>query len=217
MDNNAPSEPFSPGEGPAYRADQKAQKAAWRKDLIDRRQRMEDRIWRSEQLQRVMRVWLISRPDAVIGAYWPIKGEFDPLPALFRWQEAGREEDAKSAARHRRIGLPVVNKVDKTLTFYTWYPGCPMEEDAYGIPKPKDTEIIQPTLLFVPCVGYGPGGYRLGYGGGFYDRTLAALVPKPFTVGLGFTDGFLSDLEPEPHDVPLDAILNDNGVVWPLD
>ncbi len=203
--NNAPAQP-SPN----------AQKALWRQQLVQQRERMDDRLWRSEQLQRVMRVCLISRPDTVIGAYWPIKGEFDPLPALFRWQEAGREEDAQSAARHRRIGLPVVNKVDKTLTFYTWYPGCPMEEDAYGIPKPKDTEVIQPTLLFVPCVGYGPGGYRLGYGGGFYDRTLAALRPKPFTVGLGFTEGFLSDLEPEPHDVPLDAILNDNGVVWPV-
>ena len=135
-------------------------KAAWRQQLIAKRQALADRAWRNDLLQRVMRVWLIHRPDTVIGAYWPIKGEFDPLPALFRWQEAGREEDAKSAARHRRIGLPVVNKVDKTLTFYTWYPGCPMEEDAYGIPKPKDTEIIQPTLLFVPCVGYGPGGYR---------------------------------------------------------
>jgi len=97
-----------------------------------------------------------------------------------------------------------------------WYPGCPMEEDAYGIPKPKDTDVIQPTLLFVPCVGYGPGGYRLGYGGGFYDRTLATLQPKPFTVGLGFTQGFVDDLEPELHDIPLDAILNDHGVVWPV-
>jgi 5-formyltetrahydrofolate cyclo-ligase len=73
----------------------------------------------------------------------------------------------------------VVNKQHKTLTFHAWYPGCPMEEDAYGIPKPKDTELIVPTLLFVPCVGYGPGGYRLGYGGGFYDRTLATLQPRP--------------------------------------
>ena len=116
----------------------------------------------------------------------------------------------------RRIGLPVVDKLHKTLTFHAWYPGCPMEEDAYGIPKPKDTEVIVPTLLFVPCVGYGAGGYRLGYGGGFYDRTLATLQPKPFTVGLGFTQGYLDDFEPEPHDVPLDAILNDNGVVWPV-
>ncbi len=89
------------------------------------------------------------------------------------------------ATRRRRIGLPVINKIDKTLTFHTWYPGCPMEEDAYGIPKPKDTEIIQPTLLFVPCVGYGPGGYRLGYGGGFYDRTLAALQPNRSRLGWG--------------------------------
>ena len=73
-----------------------------------------------------------------------------------------------------------------------------------------------PTLLFVPCVGYAAGGYRLGYGGGFYDRTLATLQPKPFTVGLGFTHGFLEEFEPEPFDLPLDAILNDNGVVWPV-
>jgi 5-formyltetrahydrofolate cyclo-ligase len=201
---------------PDAQSDQAPQKAIWRRQLVAERERLEDRFARNEALQRVMRVWLVDRPDTVIGAYWPIKGEFDPLPALFRWQEAGMEADAAGAIRRRRIGLPVVNKIDKTLTFHTWYPGCPMEEDAYGIPKPKDTEILHPTLLFVPCVGYGPGGYRLGYGGGFYDRTLAALQPRPYTVGLGYTHGFLPDLVPEPHDVPLDAILNDNGVVWPL-
>lgn len=192
-------------------------KALWRQQLVAERLHLPDRLARAEALQRVLRVWLVDRPDVVIGAYWPIKGEFDPLPALFRWQEAGMEADALNARQKRRIGLPVINKMDRTLSFYTWYPGCPMEEDAYGIPKPKDTELIQPTLLFVPCVGYGPGGYRLGYGGGFYDRTLAQLQPRPFTVGLGYTHGFLPDLNPEPHDVPLDAILNDNGVVWPLE
>lgn len=195
---------------------QKELKNQWRKQLVAERLQLVDRLARNDALQRVMRVWLVERPDVVIGAYWPIKGEFDPLPALFRWQEAGRESDAMQASQHRKIGLPVINKITKTLTFHRWYPGCPMEEDAYGIPKPKDTEIIEPTLLFVPCVGYGPGGYRLGYGGGFYDRTLNALTPKPFTVGLGYTHGFLPDLEPEAHDVPLDAILNDNGVVWPV-
>ena len=192
-------------------------KAQWRKDLIDKRLRLADGALRSDLLQRVMRVWLIGRRDPVIGAYWPIKGEFDPLPALFRWQEAGLEEDANSAQERRCIALPVTNKIDKTLTFYTWYPGCPMEEDAYGIPKPKDTEVVHPSLIFVPCVGYGPGGYRLGYGGGFYDRTLASLQPKPFTVGLGFDFAYLPDLQPEPHDVPLDAILSDTGVMWHRD
>ena len=191
------------------------QKTAWRKALIDKRQNMVDRTWRNDMLQRVMRVWLIERPEAVIGAYWPIKGEFDPLPALFRWQEAGLEEDARAAQRQRRIALPVVDKVHKTLTFHTWFPGCPMEEDAYGIPKPKDTGVVVPTLIFVPCVGYGPGGFRLGYGGGFYDRTLASLEPKPFTVGLGYDFGWLPELQPEIHDVPLDAILTDTGAMWP--
>ena len=189
------------------------EKKALRQRLLQARLDMPDRLARAELLQRVMRIWLVGRPDIVIGAYWPIKGEFDPLPALHRWKEDG---ELQGQPQRRRIGLPVVDKVNGTLRFHAWYPGCPMEEDAYAIPKPKDTEVIVPTLLFVPCVGYGPGGYRLGYGGGFYDRTLAALQPRPFTVGLGFTNGFVEDLEPEAHDVPLDAILNDNGVVWPV-
>ena len=210
-------------------------KLSTRKILIEQRLNLADRQQRSDLLHRVMRIWLVGRSDEVIGAYWPIKGEFDPLPALYRWQEdailnhdivlntAPAPESRTQLASEsiagrspRKIGLPVVDKVHKTLTFHAWYPGCPMEEDAYGIPKPKDTEVIVPTLLFVPCVGYGPGGYRLGYGGGFYDRTLATLQPRPVTVGLGFTHGWLPDLEPEAHDIALDALLNDNGVVWPV-
>ena len=189
------------------------EKKALRKALIAQRERMPDRLQRADLLQRVMRIWLVGRPDVVIGAYWPIKGEFDPLPALHRWKEDGELLDQP---QRRRIGLPVVNKEHKTMTFHVWYPGCPMEEDAYGIPKPKDTEVITPTLLFAPCVGYGPGGYRLGYGGGFYDRMLASLEPRPFTVGLGFSSEFIPDLEAQEHDEPLDTILNDKGVVWPV-
>jgi 5-formyltetrahydrofolate cyclo-ligase len=188
-------------------------KKTQRQELIEQRLNMPDRLQRADLLQRVMRIWLIGRTDTMIGAYWPIKGEFDPLPALHRWKEDG---ELLEQPLRRRIGLPVVDREKSTLQFHAWYPGCPMEEDAYNIPKPKDTEVIVPTLLFVPCVGYGAGGYRLGYGGGFYDRTLAALQPNPFTVGLGFAQGFLPDLEPEAHDVPLDAILNENGVVWPI-
>jgi 5-formyltetrahydrofolate cyclo-ligase len=189
------------------------EKKALRAALIEQRNQLPDRQARADLLQRVMRIWLVGRPDIVIGAYWPIKGEFDPLPALHRWKEDGELLDQPQP---RRIGLPVVNKENHTMTFHAWYPGCPMEEDAYGIPKPKDTEVITPTLLFAPCVGYGPGGYRLGYGGGFYDRMLASLSPKPLSVGLGFGMGFLPDFAPEPHDMPLDAILNDYGVVWPV-
>jgi 5,10-methenyltetrahydrofolate synthetase len=194
--------------------DRSDEKRALRQQLIEQRLNMPDRLRRSDLLQQVMRIWLVGRSDTVIGAYWPIKGEFDPLPALHRWKEDGELLDEPQL---RRIGLPVVDKLHQTLKFHAWFPGCPMEEDAFGIPKPKDTEVVVPTLLFVPCVGYGVGGYRLGYGGGFYDRTLAQLRPKPYTVGLGFASGFLPNLEPEPHDVALDAILNELGVAWPMD
>ena len=89
-----------------------------------------------------------------------------------------------------------------------------MEDDAYGIPKPKDTPRFAPELLLVPCVGFGPRGVRLGYGGGFYDRTLADWPQRPVTVGLAYGLGFIPWLQPEPHDVPLDAILTEDGVVW---
>ena len=125
-------------------------KKALRASLIAGRLNLPDRLERAEALQRVMRIWLVGRPDTVIGAYWQIKGEFDPLPALHRWKEDGELLDEP---QRRRIGLPVVDKVHRTLRFHAWYPGCPMEEDAYGIPKPKETEVLVPTLLFVPCVG----------------------------------------------------------------
>ena len=192
---------------------QAQEKKSQRKALIEQRLNMPDRQQRAALLQDVMRIWLVGRPDTVIGAYWPIKGEFDPLPALHRWKEDGELIDQPQP---RRIGLPVVDKVHKTMVFHAWYPGCRMEEDAYGIPKPKDTPAFEPSLLLVPCVGYGPSGIRLGYGGGFYDRTLATLEPRPYTVGLGFTQGFLPDLEPQAHDIALDAILNENGAVWPV-
>ena len=180
-------------------------KLTLRKQLQAERLAMADRHERSVHLQEVLRVWLVSRSERSIGAYWPIKGEFDALPALFRWSEAESP---------RRIGLPVINRETKQLRFHVWYPGCPMEDDAYGIPKPKDTEAFEPELLLVPCVGYGPQGLRLGYGGGFYDRTLAALKPRPFTVGVGFAHGYVPWLAAEPHDVPLDAMLVEDGVAY---
>jgi 5-formyltetrahydrofolate cyclo-ligase len=182
-------------------------KAVLRRQLQAERQAMVDRHQRAVHLQEVLRVWLVTRGEHSIGAYWPIKGEFDALPALFRWTEG-------ETAVQRRIGLPVINRETRHLRFHVWYPGCPMEDDAYGIPKPKDTEAFEPQLLLVPCVGFGPKGVRLGYGGGFYDRTLADLKPRPYTVGVGYAHGFIPWLTAEPHDVPLDAMLTEDGVVW---
>jgi 5,10-methenyltetrahydrofolate synthetase len=186
-------------------------RATLRNKLIAARQALPDRLERAVQLQQVLRVWLVSRRETAIGAYWPIKGEFDPLPALYRWQEGAPD------GQRRYIGLPVVDRETQRLRFHVWYPGCPMEDDAYGIPKPKDTEVFEPQLLLVPCVGFGPGGLRLGYGGGFIDRTLDALSPRPYAAGLGYAHGFLPLLKPEPADTLLDAVLTEEGVMWDRD
>lgn len=178
---------------------------ALRDRLIRERLDLPDRLTLADDLQRVLRVWLVSRKETRIAAYWPIKGEFDPLPALYRWSEADPQ---------RRIGLPVVDREEERLRFHVWYPGCPMEEDGTGITKPKDTEAFDPQLLILPCLGYGPGGVRLGYGGGFMLRTIGRIQPRPVVIGVGYGHGFQPILAPQPNDVRLDAMLTEMGQVW---
>ncbi|MET0208648.1 MAG: 5-formyltetrahydrofolate cyclo-ligase [Burkholderiaceae bacterium] len=178
---------------------------ALRDRLIQERLDLPGRMDLADQVQRVLRVWLVARKELRIAAYWPIKGEFDPLPALYRWSDA----DPK-----RRIGLPVVDREEGRLRFHVWYPGCPMEEDATGITKPKDTEAFDPQVLILPCVGYGPGGVRLGYGGGFMLRTIQQIQPSPLVVGVGFSHGFQPAVSAQPNDVRMDAMLTEHGLVW---
>jgi len=189
-------------------ANPQTDRALLRKKLVAARQALPDRLERAVELQSALRVWLVGRREKSIGAYWPIKGEFDPLPALYRWTEGDDDVDM------RRIGLPVADRETRSLRFRVWYPGCEMELDAYDIPKPKNTDEFAPQMLVVPCLGFGPGGVRLGYGGGFFDRTLKALSPRPVTVGVSFTHGFLPFLRAEPDDLPLDALITEDGVMW---
>lgn len=193
---------------PKDSADRAAEHDALRKKLVAARQALPDRLERAVALQQVLRVWLVGRREVSIGAYWPIKGEFDPLPALYRWTEGAPDGVI------RRIGLPVAHRESGSLRFHVWYPGCETELDAYDIPKPKGTEEFAPEMLIVPCLGFGPGGVRLGYGGGFFERTLSSVTPRPVTVGVSYTHGFLPLLRAGPKDWPLDAMLTEDGVMW---
>ena len=141
----------------------------------------------------------------VVGFCWPVQNEPDLRPLLLEWQSRGG-----------RSALPVVTVPNAPLAFREWREATPLAPDRYGIPTPTEGPWLVPQVLLLPVNGVDRLGYRLGYGGGFYDRTLATLQPKPFTVGLGFTNGYLDEFEPEEFDLPLDAILNDNGVVWPV-
>ena len=135
-----------------------------------------------------------------VGYYWPFKGEPD-LHALIE----------QFVARGATAALPVVVEKGAPMVFRTWAPGQPLAHGIWNIPVPAQGEEVVPTLLLVPLVGFDAAGYRLGYGGGYYDRTLAGLVPKPLTIGIGYAATLLDTIHPQPHDVPMDRVLTDEG------
>lgn len=136
----------------------------------------------------------------VVAVYWPIRGEPDLRP----WIESVR-------ARGARCALPVVVAGNAPLEFRAWQAGAPLARGVWNIPVPADGPTVAPQVLIVPVVGFDAGGHRLGYGGGFYDRTLAAAAPRPFAIGVGASAAALSSIDPQPHDVPMDAIVTEHG------
>ncbi len=140
----------------------------------------------------------------LVGGYWPIRGEFDPRPYLERTLAAGEG-----------VALPVVTAAGAPLTFRPWTPAAAMESGAWDVRHPAAGEPVTPDALLIPLVGFDAAGHRLGYGGGYYDRTLAALRPRPRAIGLGFELGRLDDLAPRPHDHPMDVIVTEAGVFDP--
>lgn len=141
--------------------------------------------------------------SACIGFCWPHKGEID-----FRHFIRGAVADGAEAA------LPVVVERAQPLEFWSWRPHAKMQRGIWNIPVPVDRLSVQPTILLVPLVGFDERGYRLGYGGGYFDRTLAAATPKPLTIGVGYELGRLPTIYPQPHDIPMDAIVTENGFAW---
>lgn len=138
------------------------------------------------------------------GFCWPYRAEPDLREFLSLWRAQGRG---------RALALPVVPDGEGALRFRGWRPGVALAADRFGIPTPVDTPFLQPDLLIVPCNGFDARGYRIGYGGGFFDRTLAALDPAPVTVGVAFEAARVDALCPQAHDRPLDWILTEAGVV----
>lgn len=137
-----------------------------------------------------------------VSAYWPINGEADLRPLLADLHHAGV-----------RVALPVVEVKAAPLVFRRWHPGLRMVRGDWGIPvPPAGAERLTPDISLVPVVGWDGAGYRLGYGGGYFDRTLAALAPRPFTIGVGLGSARMASIRPQPHDIPLDLILTEAGV-----
>lgn len=155
-------------------------------------------------IEPVVRRIVRERSPAAIGFYWPFRGEFDPRPLARELVAAGVT-----------MALPTVVQPKTPLEFRRWQPGIAMELGVYNIPFPKARDLVTPTLLLIPVVGFDLAGYRLGYGGGYYDRTIAAMDPKPFALAIGFELSRLATIYAQPHDRPMDVVVTETGQVFP--
>lgn len=141
-----------------------------------------------------------ARPG-VIGAYWAMKEEPELRGALARWHAAGLA-----------VALPRVVAADAPLEFVRWSPGAAMVEGPFGTLHPHGAQALRPDLLVIPCLGFDPRCYRMGYGGGYYDRTLAALraAGPVFAIGVGFAFQEVAEVPADAGDQPLDAIATES-------
>ncbi len=136
-----------------------------------------------------------------VGFCWPFKNEFDARFVIRKLREQGA-----------RAALPVVVAKATPLQFRAWWPGAPMAKGVYDIPIPDGTPLVVPDAAIVPMNGFDGQGYRLGYGGGYFDRTLDATAPQPLAIGVAYEFAGLPTIRPQPHDVPMDFVVTEAGI-----
>lgn len=143
---------------------------------------------------------IVMAVDGPVSFYWPFRGEPNLRPLMRRMVAAGRT-----------VALPVVVQQRQPLEFRPWTPGCEMMLGVWNIPIPDTKERVTPRLLLAPVVGFDPQRYRLGYGGGFFDRTLAALGGERTVIGVGYDSQAIATIHPLTHDIPMGRIVTESG------
>jgi len=156
----------------------------------------------SARIESHLAALLAPFPPQTLAFCAPVRGEFDarPLASLLLdrgWQAA----------------MPIVVESDAPMRFRRWTPSCAMGVDRYGIPIPLDGPDLVPDVVLLPLLAFDAQGFRLGYGGGYFDRTLAVLVPRPLAIGIGFELGRVADIRPQTHDIPLAAVVTEAGIL----
>jgi 5-formyltetrahydrofolate cyclo-ligase len=145
---------------------------------------------------------MLERAGGPISFYWPFRGEPDLRPLMRRLAHAGVA-----------LALPVVIERSAPLHFRPWVPRAEMELGIWNIPVPATKQEVVPKLLLAPVVGFSADRFRLGYGGGYFDRTLAKLGPGHAAIGIGFELGRLATIHPQPHDIRMSRIVTEAGIV----
>lgn len=135
--------------------------------------------------------------------FMPIRTEIDPRPAM------------AEACAHGLVGVPVIAAAAQPLTFARWTPDTPMVDGPFGAQIPENAELFEPEIVIVPLLAFDRAGGRLGYGGGFYDRTLELLRSRRSTLAIGFAFAGqeVASCPLEPTDQPLNMIVTETGVI----
>ncbi len=184
-------------------ADLKHWRAAQRARLIASRERI-DRATRDTQRRMMDRIVERSFPGlarGVLAFCWPVRGEYDArhLARVLR-------------ARGAVTVLPVVVAPRSPLIFREWHPGVPLAEGPMGIPQPVGSAQLRPDHVLLPMNGWDAAGYRLGYGAGYFDRTLASLEPRPHVIGIALEEARLETIYPQPWDMAVDYVVTERGL-----
>jgi 5-formyltetrahydrofolate cyclo-ligase len=154
--------------------------------------------WDSAIADNLLR-WCSQYRPASLGLFWPIQAEPDLREIYPELQKMGIQ-----------LALPLVQAKQQPLLFLEWQSGDAMDTDEYGIPVPQQRErSLIPQVVLIPCVGYNRDKFRMGYGGGYYDRTLAK-QPRPLALGIAYAQA-QADFAAETHDIAMDEILTENG------
>jgi len=171
-----------------------------RKRLLEQRIQAghEQRTEWGQAIQNQLSDWFADKQPMMVGFYWPFKGEFDARFLVDRLIQQGH-----SAA------LPVVAEPRTPLEFRDYKSGEELVPGIWKIPVPKRRDIVKPDVLIVPLVGFDEANYRLGYGGGYYDRTLAQLPAETITLGAGHSQAKLETIHPQDFDIPMTHIFTE--------
>jgi len=152
--------------------------------------------------QANLRAALAPHAGKLLAGYMPIRTEVSPLPVMAEW--------------HAPVGVPVIRGAGQPLDFHLWRAGCEMAQGPFGAAVPASAEPMRPEVVIVPLVAFDAAGFRLGYGGGFYDRTLQLLRGAGPTVAIGFAYAAqeAATLPLEATDQKLDGIVTDIDIRW---